>query len=117
MDTAIANGDFKTDAKGLPVTVEGAEELLQRAMFRLTVPQGSFLYDGQLGSRLHTLKETYERPAALGETALQMAREALEPMEQVTVQSVQVERTGPDGLLLGISLLADRQQTELEVLL
>lgn len=59
MDTAIKDGDFQTNGSGLPVRISGAQELLQRVMFRLTVKKGSFFYDQQLGSRLYTLKGSY----------------------------------------------------------
>ena len=54
MDTAIKDGDFQTNGSGLPVRISGVRELLQRAVFRLTVKKGSFFYDQQLGSRLYT---------------------------------------------------------------
>ena len=84
MDTAIKDGDFQTNGSGLPVRISGAQELLQRVMFRLTVKKGSFFYDQQLGSRLYTLKGSYGNREALSETAMQMVREALKPMAEVT---------------------------------
>lgn len=117
MDTAIKDGDFLTDEKGLPVQISGAQELLQRAMFRLTVKQGSFLYDQRLGSRLYTLKGAYGSGETLSENAMQMVREALAPLPQITPLRVRASMTGTDRLSLTVDLLADRQQTELEVLL
>ena len=70
MDTAIKDGDFQTNGSGLPVRISGAQELLQRVMFRLTVKKGSFFYDQQLGSRLYTLKGSYGNREALSETAM-----------------------------------------------
>lgn len=44
MDTAIKDGDFQTNGSGLPVRISGAQELLQRVMFRLTVKrEASFM--------------------------------------------------------------------------
>ena len=56
MDTALINGDFKVSSNGRPEQIDGTQELLQRAAIRLNVPLGSFVYDAQLGSRLHSLK-------------------------------------------------------------
>ena len=114
MDTAIKDGDFQTNGSGLPVRISGARELLQRAVFRL---KGSFFYDQQLGSRLYTLKGSYGNREALSETAMQMVREALKPMAEVTPLGVRAGMTGPDQLSLTVSLLADRKQMELEVLI
>ena len=116
-DTAIKDGDFQTNGSGLPVRISGARELLQRAVFRLTVKKGSFFYDQQLGSRLYTLKGSYGNREALSETAMQMVREALKPMAEVTPLGVRAGMTGPDQLSLTVSLLADRKQMELEVLI
>ena len=43
MDTKLdrEKKDFFTDSRGLPVTVEGLEELLQRAYIAVTVPMGT----------------------------------------------------------------------------
>ena len=109
MDTAIKDGDFQTNGSGLPVRISGARELLQRAVFRLTVKKGSFFYDQQLGSRLYTLKGSYGNREALSE--------ALKPMAEVTPLGVRAGMTGPDQLSLTVSLLADRKQMELEVLI
>lgn len=117
MDTAIKDGDFKTNENGLPVQISGVQELLQQAMFRLVVKKGSFFYDQQLGSRLYTLKGSYGNREILSENAMQMVREALRPMPRVTPFKVQARLTGPDQLSLTVALLADRQKTELEVLL
>ncbi len=117
MDTAIKDGDFQTNTCGLPVKISGAQELLQRAMFRLVIRKGSFFYDQQLGSRLYTLKGSYGSRETLSESAMQMVREALSPMTEVTPLRVQASMTGPDQLSLTVALLADQKQTELEVLI
>ena len=117
MDTAIKDGDFQTNGSGLPVQISGARELLQRAVFRLPVKRGSFFYDQQLGSRLYTLKGSYGNREMLSENAMQMVREALKPMAEVTPLGVRASMTGSDRLSLTVSLLADRKQMELEVLI
>ena len=116
MDTAIKDGDFQTNGSGLPVRISGAQELLQRVMFRLTVKKEAFM-TSSWGSRLYTLKGSYGNREALSETAMQMVREALKPMAEVTPLGVRAGMTGPDQLSLTVSPLADRKQMELEVLI
>lgn len=82
MDTAISGGDFELGANGRPRTAEGAEELFQRALIRLTVPLGAFPCNPALGSRLHTLKAG--TPLA-DEKAFSLAREALRSLPQLAV--------------------------------
>jgi hypothetical protein len=52
MDTQIKDGSFDKNENGLPVSVCGPDELLQRAYISLCVPRGSFLHDKAFGSRL-----------------------------------------------------------------
>ena len=74
MDTAICSGDFLLDGRGRPVVISGMQEILQRALIRLTVQKGSFIYDPELGSRLFTLKST---SGDLQKQATNLVREAL----------------------------------------
>ena len=70
-DTALDfMGGLKTDGRGMPFSISGEDELLQRAGICLSVPRGSFVYESGLGSRL---RETSD-PAEL----LEAAREALQ---------------------------------------
>ena len=50
MDTANKDGDFQTNGSGLPVRHSGAQELLQRVLFRHTVKKGRFINDQHVGS-------------------------------------------------------------------
>ena len=54
MDTAIQNGDFLRDG-GRPISIDGKDELLQRAYLRLQARRGAFPYDPQMGSRIPLL--------------------------------------------------------------
>lgn len=87
MDTSIKNGDFETDDAGLPTFVSGQSELLQRAWFRLQTPQGSFCYQPEFGSRL---RELDFEGADLESKAFDAALEALYPLPQVSLESVEV---------------------------
>lgn len=83
MEFLIRDGDYVPDGKGGLQCVQGAEELLQRALFRLTARRGSFPFLPELGSELYRL--TRERPSAWQGLARQYAVEALQGEEDVTV--------------------------------
>lgn len=82
--TKLRNGDYCPDGKGSFETVSGAEEVLERALFQLTVKRGSFPLLPNLGSRLHLL--TREKESARQSVGAGYAAEALagEPDLQVT---------------------------------
>lgn len=75
------NGDFVIGENGLPETVEGEDELRQRAEIRLCAVKGAFVHDVRLGSRLHRL--SLASPEAMEQAAMMYAREALADMPQV----------------------------------
>lgn len=85
MDIRLDQGDFAVGVSGLPSSVSGREELLQRALIRLTVPRGSFSYDPGLGSRLHTLVMS---GADLSARARELVEEALAALPGVSVEQV-----------------------------
>ncbi len=72
MDNKINNGDTELNNKGLPTELYGLEECIQQAFIRITVKKGSFPYNRELGSRLHTLASgaDKERLLAYGQEAL-----------------------------------------------
>ena len=63
MDTKLEGGDFATNERNLPYSIQGLEEALQRAWLCLAIPKESFLYDPELGSRLHLLGQGGEEQA------------------------------------------------------
>lgn len=85
MDIKLYNGDFVKLAGGVQM-VSGKDELLQQALIRLSVRQGSFAPMPSLGSRLHTLKAL---SGNLSADARALANEALLPMG-LEVESVLV---------------------------
>lgn len=91
--------------------VDGAQQLVQRAMVRLTVPKGKFVLNPQLGSLLHTLGRT--APAQREQLALEYAQEALLEMPEVRVVAARCKQgTQADELLVKFELectLADGQ--------
>ncbi len=85
MDTALINGDFKLDARGIPFYISDTEEILQMAYIRLKVKKGSFIYDKAFGSELFKLDIN---SIYLQEEALSLARETLDSMSLCEVDNV-----------------------------
>ena len=90
MDTAIQNGDFLRSAGGLPVTVCGREELLQRAYLRLQSKRGAFPYDPQLGSRIPLVP----LGKLTAEAAMAFVEESLGDDPSLTVTDTTVTKAG-----------------------
>lgn len=61
MELLLQHGDHSRNGQGFLQEVDGAQQLVQRAMVRLTVPKGKFVLNPQLGSLLHTLGRTRRR--------------------------------------------------------
>lgn len=87
MEPLLSGGDFRMDAFGHPVTISGAQELLQRVLIRLSVKRGAFRLDPSLGSNLYLLKVT----KSLDRDALTYAKEALIDIPDIRVLSAHVE--------------------------
>ena len=86
MDTMLQNGDFVRGRGGLPKAIGGTEELIQRALIRLTVRKGAFPLDPGLGSQLYLLRDAGR--AHWEDQALLYAKEALEKMPGTEVLGV-----------------------------
>jgi hypothetical protein len=110
VDTALKNGDFCLDSNGRPRLISGDRELLQRAMIRLNVPLGSFVYDAALGSQLRTLKMD---DADFMEKAISMAREALRQLPELSVESARCSTEEPPTV--AVQLSNSGKTTEIEV--
>lgn len=55
MTTKLTHGDYQSDTRGNLIQIDGTQEIAQQAMIRLTIPKGSFAYNPELGSELHTV--------------------------------------------------------------
>jgi phage gp46-like protein len=112
MDTALKNGDFARNANGRPGLIDGIQEILQRAAIRLTVPLGEFVYDAQLGSRLHSLNPLDDTKNA---KALAMAQEALKSLPQLTVESVACSDENPMRAVVAVSCAGRKAEIEVNL--
>lgn len=112
MELKIKDGDYVPDGSGGFATVRGAEELLQRALLKLTARRGSFLFWEDFGSRLWELGRV--EPAARRAAAVQYAAEALAG-ETLTVEDVELEDGGEGTLLLRVWLQVDGESQMLSL--
>ena len=102
----IREGDYRRSGGGL-ATVDGAEGLLQRVMFRLTARTGAFPFWESRGSRLWQLGRI---PAAQRQAAaMQYTAEALQD-EQLTVEDVALQERA-DGTMAMTAALRGEGQT------
>lgn len=103
MDTALYHGDHMRDERGFVQKIGGAQEAVQRAMIRLTVPKGSFKPDSELGSRLYTLAKVTDRDKAQ-ELAVEYAQEALLGERDIRVVSARRLQKEDESLWLEFEL-------------
>lgn len=116
MDTALSEGDFLINSKGHPISIDGASELIQQALIRLSVKKGSFTYDKELGSNLYKLKTSYKNDTELKQAILIYAKEALEPMKNVKITGLSIEHQNDgENLEITFELTALTEQVQVEV--
>lgn len=97
MERMLRDGDYVPDGTGGLTVLSGGEEVLARALYRLTARRGGLPFLPELGSRLYQLGR--ERPSARQALAVQYVAEALRGEPGLTVQSVELDQTGDAGLL------------------
>jgi len=90
------NGDYVSDGIGGLQRLSGREEVIERVLFRLSVPKGSFPLLPQLGSELHLLGR--EKPMARSSAARQYVAAALREETGVSVEDVELT-AAEDGVL------------------
>lgn len=91
MALILREGDYVPDGQGGFRKAEGAQELLERVLWKLTVRRGSFPFLPELGSRLHLLGRAplREREALAKEYVAQALSD-----EDVTVTGVALAQEG-----------------------
>lgn len=112
MALLLKDGDYVADERGRLRTVEGAQDLLQRVLFRLQARRGSFPFLPELGSRLYLLPR--EKPGDRQALARQYAGEALRE-EDVEVTEATVADGMDDRLQVLVTLTWNGERLEAEV--
>ncbi|MBQ9106442.1 MAG: hypothetical protein IJY56_00965 [Clostridia bacterium] len=108
-DTLICDGDYLTDADGLPKDAS-EDALLQMMYICLAVKKGSFCLDPLLGSELYTLRGMTSDERKL--RVVPICAEALERIEGLLLTGASISET--DGLL-HVSVSARLGEREKEV--
>lgn len=86
MERKLVNGDYVPDGAGGLCSLSGAEEVLARALYRLTARRGGLPFLPELGSRLHLVFNA--KPSERQALAAQYAAEALEEEPDLKVTGV-----------------------------
>ena len=102
MELKLQNGRYALSAAGVPETVRGAEELLQRALMRLTARRGAFWPDPNYGSRLCTLPRM--KPSGRAAAAKLFVAEALSGETELRVADVALLPAGDDGAAVSVAV-------------
>lgn len=113
MDTLLEKGSHKKGINGLPVPIVGNDEIIQRALIRLGVKKGSFVYDTELGSELHRLHFNGEESTQ--REAFSYVQEALRQIPEIVVEDVQCFWETADTFRLSITLSIQKNVYELEL--
>lgn len=113
MELKLQDGRYVFDRSGALQTVEGREELLQRALMRLAARRGSFLPDPEYGSRLYLLGRL--KPAQRAAAAKLYAAEALKPETALSVGAVEYVPLEGGSAAVNVELLLDSGAAKLSV--
>ena len=111
MELKIRNGDYIADGIGGERRADGAEALLERALFRLSVQRGSFPFLPELGSELYRLR----KPSARAAAAKLYTAAALAEETALTVEDVELTERGDGVMALRVLLTADGESAALEM--
>lgn len=108
MTTKLLDGDFATNAYGHLLAAVGSDEIIERALIRLRVKKGSFIYNKDLGSKLHLL----DLNSADENQLMAAVCDALSPIQEVEVTEVKrLVDKGNDTLSLSIDLLINHNKS------
>lgn len=95
MERKLINGEYVPNGAGGLTTLEGAQEVLARVLFRLTARRGGLPFRPDLGSRLYQVLR--EKPSARQALAAQYAAEALEEETNLKLSQVEWQDTENGG--------------------
>ena len=98
MELMVRDGDYVSNETGGYRRAEGSDELLQRVLWKLSIPRGSFPFLPELGSRLHLVLR--ERPSVWQTLCAQYVAEALREEREAAVTSVELKRQGDSARLI-----------------
>lgn len=92
MELMVRDGDYVPDEAGGYRQAEDSQELLQRVLWKLSIPRGSFSFLPELGSELYRLGRS--KPAQREGLARQYVAQALADEPNLTVTGVTLGENG-----------------------
>lgn len=108
MTTKLLDGDFATNKYGHLLPAVGSDEIIERALIRLRVKKGSFVFNKELGSELHLLDLNSTDENQL----MAVVCDALSPIQEVQVTEVKrLISKDADSLSLSIDLLINQNKS------
>lgn len=110
MEYLLREGDYLPDETGGFLKARDADEVLQRAVFKLRARRGSFPLLPELGSRLYLLGR--ERPAGRQSAAEQYVLEALADEADIKVSAVELSQKG-DELFVNVTAIYGGEEVSL----
>ena len=113
MELKLQDGRYVFDRSGALQTVEGRDELLQRALMRLAARRGSFWPDPEYGSRLYLLGRL--KPAQRAAAAKLYAAEALKPETALRVGAVEYTPISDGCAAVSVELFLDNGTAKLSL--
>ena len=102
MELKFVDGKYVPGAYGGLEPVRGRDELLQRALMRLSAARGGFVLMPEFGSSLHTLFSVKKSQRAA--QAHRMVYEALAPETELEVTDVEYRETGGGTAVVRVRL-------------
>jgi len=102
MELLIRDGDYVPDGTGSFQRLEGAQELLERVIFRLVARRGGMPFLPELGSQLYTLGR--EKPSERRGLATQYVTQALAQEPGLSVEQVELAERADGRLNLRVHL-------------
>ena len=113
MENLLKHGDYVPDGFGGFTRVQQLQELLQRALFKLTCRRGSFPFLPELGSQLYELGKVKQSQRSAA--AKQYVTQALSGMG-LKVEDVQVDMNSRESARVQVVLSYEGQWASVEVI-
>lgn len=102
MELKLEQGEYVPDGAGGFESLDGAQALLARVLFRLTARRGAFPFLPEMGSQLYQLGR--EKPSAREALALQYVTQALAPESGLAVLGTTLTQDGSGQAVLEAEL-------------
>lgn len=113
MELKLRSGAYVLSGAGLPESVGGAEETLQRSLMRLSARRGSFAPAPDYGSRLYTLGTL--KPSQRSAAARLFVTEALAGEAGVGVEAVAYTPGEGDTAAVAVTLSLEGRTAEIKL--